>query len=67
MGPADYAGIVTCIGALTGGITSIVIAVRQHEVKRTLETVNSAIETPVDRTIGEVVTDIADTVHHDGP
>ena len=62
MSAADYAGIVTCIGALTGGITSIVVAFRQAEAKRTLDVVNDQVATPGERTLGETVAHVHDVV-----
>lgn len=55
MTAADYAGIVTCIGALTGGITSVIVALRQRETKAQVEEIHTAVSTPNGATIGEIV------------
>lgn len=65
MSPADYAGIVTCIAATTGGITSIIVALRQAEVKRTLEVVSDQVATPGDATLGETMAHVHEVVCDD--
>lgn len=62
MTPADYAGIVTCISATTGGVVSIIIAFRQRDVKRTLEGVHEEVQTPGGQTLGETMAHVHEVV-----
>lgn len=55
MNAADYAGIVTCIGALTGGVTSVIVALRQRDAKATIEETARQVATPGDATLGETM------------
>ena len=55
MTAGDWGGVATCIGAITGGVTSIVIAWRQRGVIATANQVADQVATPGDATLGETV------------
>lgn len=66
MSAADYAGIVTCIGALTGGVTSIIVALRQRETKAQVEEIHTAVSTPGPDTLGVQVDQLVKNGKQDG-
>lgn len=59
MTPADYAGIVTCITATTGGIAAVIVAVRQPKIARQVEETHTAVSTSNGDTIAALVEKIA--------
>lgn len=55
MTAGDYAGIIGIIGATTGGIASVVVAIRQNGTVRTIKQVHENTTTTNGHSLAELV------------